>query len=137
MSNSFSQIFIHTTFHVKDGCYIDRNDLPRLYKYISGIAESENGMMIAAGGVTNHIHLLLTLPRTISVSDYLRKIKANSSRWIKEQGSQYRAFGWQDGYGVFSVSPSVMDKVISYINNQEEHHKKHTYKDEMISFLNA
>lgn len=137
MSNSFSQIFIHTTFHVQDGCSIDKSDMPKLYKYISGIVESEGGMMIAAGGTTNHVHLLLTLPRTITVSDYLRKIKANSSRWLKEQGSQYRAFGWQDGYGVFSVSPSVMDKVIAYISNQEEHHSKHTYKDEMISFLNA
>ena len=137
MPNSYSQIFLHTTFHVKDGCNIDKPDLPKLYKYISGIVESEGGTMIAAGGITNHIHLLLTLPRTITVSDYLRKIKANSSRWLKEQGSQYRAFGWQDGYGAFSVSPSVLEKVVGYINNQEEHHRKHTFRDEMISFLNA
>ena len=137
MANSFSQIYIHVTFHVKEDCCIDKPDLPKLYKYISGIVDSEGGMMIAAGGITNHIHLLLTLPRTITVSDYLKKIKSNSSRWLKEQGSQYRAFGWQDGYGVFSVSPSVMDKVVAYINNQEEHHRKHTFRDEMISFLNA
>lgn len=137
MANSFSQIYIHTTFHVKEDCRIDKTDLPKLYKYISGIVESEGGILVAAGGISNHVHLLATLPKTITVSDYLRKIKANSSRWLKEQGSQYRAFGWQDGYGVFSVSPSVMDKVVSYINNQEEHHSKHTFRDEMISFLNA
>ena len=137
MANSYSQIYIHTTFHVKEGCRIDKTDLPQLCKYISGIVESEGGVMIAAGGVSNHIHLLLTLPRTVAVSDYIRKIKANSSRWIKELGGQYRAFSWQDGFGVFSVSPSVIEKVVAYINNQEEHHKKHTYKDEMISFLNA
>lgn len=137
MANSYAQIFIHITFHVKDDNRIDKEDLPSLCRYITGIVQHENAELIASGGTTNHIHLLTTLPKTLSISQFVMKIKANSSRWMKEKGNRYRMFAWQDGYGAFSVSASVVDKVVSYINNQEEHHRKHTYKDEIISFLEA
>ena len=137
MANSYSQIIIHATFHVKEDNSIDKDTLPMLCKYITGIVNAEGGEMIAAGGVTNHIHLLMTLPKKTSLSDYMMKIKANSSRWLKTMGSQYRAFAWQDGFGAFSVSASMVEKVAGYINNQEEHHRKHTYKEEFESFLRA
>ena len=137
MANSYVQIYIHITFHVKDDNKIDKVDLSSLYRYIAGIIHHENAELLASGGTTNHIHLLTTLPKTLSISQFVMKIKANSSRWLKEQGSQYRMFAWQDGYGAFSVSASVVNKVVGYINNQEEHHRKHNYKDEMISFLEA
>ena len=93
--------------------------------------------MLAAGGTTHHIHLLLTQPKTITLSNYMMKIKANSSRWLKELGSQYRAFAWQDGYGAFSVSASKVRTVAQYIANQEEHHKKKTFQQEMEEFQAA
>lgn len=137
MANTFTQIILHTTFHVKDDCHISPSDLPRLYAYIQGIIKNEGGTMLAAGGTTNHIHLLLTHPKTITLSNYMMKIKANSSRWIKEQGPQYRTFAWQDGYGAFSVSSSKVGTVAQYIAHQEEHHKKKTFRQEMEEFQAA
>ncbi len=137
MANTFTQIILHTTFHVKVDCHISTSDLPRLYAYIQGIIKNEGGVMLAAGGTTNHIHLLLTQPKTITLSNYMMKIKANSSRWLKELGSQYRAFAWQDGYGAFSVSASKVRTVAQYIANQEEHHKKKTFQQEMEEFQAA
>ena len=137
MANSYSQIFIHVTFHVKEGNYIDINDLKELFNYITGIVTSEKGFLLSAGGVKDHIHLLLTLPKTLSLSEYILKIKANSSRWLKTKGSLYRNFAWQDGYGAFSVSPTVINKVKLYIDNQEEHHRHKSYHEELVDFLNA
>lgn len=137
MANTFTQIILHTTFHVKDDRQIDKGDIPRLCAYIKGIVQNEGGTLIASGGTTNHIHLLLTQPKTISLSNYMMKIKANSSRWLKELGSQYRAFAWQDGYGAFSVSASKVRTVAQYIVNQEEHHKKKTFLQEMEEFQAA
>ena len=137
MANSYTQIFIHLTFHVKDDCQLDKNDLPALYKYVTGIVTAEGGMVRAIGGVTNHIHLLFALPKDKTLASMVMKIKANSSRWLKGLGSQYRAFSWQDGYGAFSVSASKLDAVMEYIANQEEHHRKHTFQEEYIEFLKA
>ena len=84
-----------------------------------------------------HVHILCTLPKTMALSDFVRSIKANSSRWIKTLGSHYAGFEWQTGYGAFSVSPSVIDKTIDYINNQAEHHKTVSFSDEYKAFLAA
>ena len=137
MSSAYVQNIMHITFHVKDGCGIDTSDLPRLCDYIGGIIKNLDGILITAGGVRDHIHLLLTVPKTISLSDYMMKIKANSSRWIKTTGNQYRAFSWQDGYGAFSVSASKIEAVRRYIANQAEHHRKISFKEEVESFFEA
>lgn len=126
---------MHITFHVKDECLIDTKDLPQVLKYIGGIAHNLGSILIAAGGISNHIHLLVTLPKTISLAEYTAKIKANSSRWIKTIGSQYHAFSWQDGYGAFSVSASKIEAVRAYIANQVEHHRKKTYSEEVEEFF--
>lgn len=137
MQNTFTKIFIHTTFHVKDTCNIDKSDLPRLCAYIKGIVQNEGGTLIASGGTNNHIHLLFTQPKTVTLSNLMMKIKANSSRWLKEVDPQYRAFAWQDGYGAFSVSASKVATVAQYIMTQEEHHKKKTFAEEMEEFMAA
>jgi REP element-mobilizing transposase RayT len=87
------------------------------------------------GGVEDHVHLLLSLPRTLTISNLLEDIKKISSKWMKDNAKGLKYFGWQNGYGVFSVSESVKEKVIEYIQNQKEHHKKVTFQEEFLKFL--
>ena len=137
MANAYVQNIMHITFHVGEDCAINENDIPRLCDYIGGIAKNLGGILISAGGIWSHVHLLVTIPKTISLSDYVMKIKANSSRWLKTLGNQYRAFSWQDGYGAFSVSASKINVVRGYIAQQEEHHKKVSYAEECENFWKA
>ena len=128
---------MHITFHVKENCALDIDDLPRIGGYIGGIVNNFGGTLIAFGGIASHVHLLVTIPKTMALSDYLMKIKANSSRWLKTTGNKYRAFSWQDGYAAFSVSASRVDAVKGYIANQIEHHRRHTYQEEVEAFFKA
>ena len=137
MSNAYVQNIMHITFHVKEDCAIDVTDIPRLSDYIGGIVKNLGGTLIAAGGIWSHIHLLVTVPKTLSLADYIMKIKANSSRWLKTLGSNYRAFSWQDGYGAFSVSASKVEAVRGYIASQAEHHRKISYREEVETFFGA
>lgn len=91
--------------------------------------------LIAAGGVADHVHLLISLSRTLSVSKAMQLIKGGSSKWIHDTLPEHRSFEWQEGYGAFSVSMSNKDKVIAYINNQAEHHTEQDFKSEFITFL--
>jgi putative transposase len=106
-----------------------------LYAYIGGIMNNKRAKLISAGGMFDHIHLLASLPSTISVADFVNAVKSNSSRWIHESSSQLRNFAWQEGYGAFSVSKSEQQRVIKYVGNQEEHHRKLTFKEELITLL--
>ena len=125
-------------FHTKSkGTPILANDLDHVHKYIGGIIKGIGGTSIEIGGMPDHVHLLISLPKTMALSDFVKTIKANSSRWIKELNPYYGGFSWQDGYGAFSVSASVIPKVINYIRHQEEHHKQISFIDEYKSFLNA
>ena len=136
MASSLAKVTVHIVFHVKStGIPMHKEDLPRIFQYIGGIIKGMDGIPIEIGGVCNHI--LTTLPKTIALSDFVRNIKSNSSKWIKELDSYYAPFCWQDGYGAFSVSPSILDKTVNYIRSQEEHHKKKSFKDEYKSFLDA
>jgi REP element-mobilizing transposase RayT len=138
MASSLAKITVHIVFHVKcTGIPMRKEDLPRIFQYIGGIIKGMDGIPIEIGGVCNHIHILTTLPKTIALSDFVRNIKANSSKWIKEIDNYFAPFCWQDGYGAFSVSSSVLDKTVNYIRNQEEHHSKKSFKDEYKSFLDA
>lgn len=91
------------------------------------------GYPVIMNGTSDHVHLLTALPLTKSISDVVRDLKANSSKWLHQQGIQN--FGWQRGYGVFSVSRTNIDRAYRYIQNQEEHHKKHTFQEEYLKFL--
>lgn len=138
MANTLVKNDLHIIFHVKttSPC-IDVDTLPLLFKYIGGIINHRNGMALEIGGMPDHIHILTALPKTVCLADYVRDIKAGSSKWIKMQGEHYRMFEWQEGYGAFSVSPSVLDKTVEYIRNQAEHHKKRTFAEEYKQFLDA
>ena len=87
------------------------------------------------GGMPNHVHILTVLPKTMSLVDFVRTLKTNTSKWIKQLDDCYARFAWQDGYGAFSVSPSLISKTVDYIRNQEEHHKKRSFRDEYKLFL--
>ena len=138
MANTYVKIIVHIVFHIKSkGTPILADDLDIVHKYIGGITKNMGSTLIAIGGMPDHVHLLTSLPKTIALSDFVRTIKANSSRWIKELSPYYSAFSWQDGYGAFSVSPSVIPNVVNYIRNQEKHHKQTNAQNEYMAFLDA
>ncbi len=136
MSHSFSNLNVHLIFHTKSGtCIMDESDLARVFRYIGGLIHSLSGYAYIVGGRPDHIHILTTLPLTKSVSDFVREIKANTSRWIKGIDTKYHHFAWQEGYGVFSVSESNKASVINYILKQEEHHRQYSAQEEFNIFL--
>ena len=108
-----------------------------LYAYIGSIIKDNQSIPIIINGVENHIHILCVQSKNIAMSKLVEEIKRHSSRWIKTQNEYYETFSWQGGYAAFSVSPSVLQKTITYIENQEEHHRNKTFKEEYVEFLNA
>ena len=106
-----------------------------LYAYIGGILRDNRGVLLKAGGIEDHMHLLAKLPPTVAVSDMLRLMKANSSKWINETKKPKKSFEWQPGYAAFSVSESQVGAVESYIENQREHHQKLTFQQEFLLLL--
>lgn len=136
MANTYTKLNIHIVFHVKStGITIRQKDLGQVFAYIGGIIRNVGGYPITVGGITNHIHILATMPKTMSVSEFVQKIKANSSKWIKTVDEYYETFAWQEGYGAFCVSPSLLKKTIRYIETQEQHHHEVSVRDEFIQFL--
>ena len=112
-------------------------DLPRIFSYIGGVIRDMGGLAIEVGGRPDHIHILCSLPKSMAITDFVRVIKSSSSKWIKVLGPKYKEFSWQDGYGAFSVSPTMIDKTIDYIKSQYEHHKVRTFREEYELFLKA
>ncbi len=104
----------------------------QLWKYMAGIGRNHCIPVLAAGGTTNHVHLMIALPSDVTVAKSVQVLKANSSRWISEHGTN---FMWQEGYGAFSVSASNKEAVRNYIARQEEHHRKRSYEDEFLALL--
>lgn len=112
-------------------------DLNRLFAYIGGIINRLDGIPIEIGGMPDHLHILASLPKNMSLADFTRTIKAESSKWIKSLNAYYGGFSWQSGYGAFSVSPSLLGKSVNYIRNQKVHHQKRTFVEEYKMFLEA
>jgi REP element-mobilizing transposase RayT len=107
-----------------------------LYQYISGIIKHHNHKLLAINGMPDHIHIFIGMRPTQSISDLMQDIKGSSSKWINEKKFLKVKFEWQEGYGAFSYSKSHVDNVINYIKNQEEHHKKESFRDEYLNILN-
>ena len=123
MTQSLSEIFIHIVFSTKNRDPLLKKDIRyELFSYIAQILKSLNSPSITIGGVEDHIHILCRLSKNFTVSKIVKDIKRNSSKWIKTRG--ILNFYWQNGYSVFSVSSSNLDKTINYILNQEQHHEK-------------
>jgi REP element-mobilizing transposase RayT len=136
MGQSLSNVLLHVIFSTKNRrLIIDADIEPELHACLVSISTSMGSFVHKIGGVEDHIHMLLKLPRTITVSDLLEDIKKISSKWMKTKSGKYEDFSWQKGYGVFSVSTSQSCAVESYIANQKEHHKKLSFQDEFRKFL--
>jgi REP element-mobilizing transposase RayT len=113
---------------------IDPHWQPDLHAYLGGCVKGVDGQPLMVGGVADHVHLLMRLRATHCLAEVVRQIKTGSSHWIHKHHRQ-RAFAWQDGYAGFSVSPSKIAAVCSYIEHQEEHHRKKTFQEEYLEFL--
>ena len=136
VSTTLTNLLVHVIFSTKDRKPIISDQYrERLYAYIGGIIRNEGAEPLALGGTADHIHFVAKIKSNQSLSDLVRKIKANSSKWINENNLTKEKFAWQNGYGGFSVSASQIEKVRSYIENQADHHKKKTFKDELAEIL--
>ncbi len=136
MPQSLAQIYLHIVFGTKNRYpFIERDIDTELYAFTGASIKRLGGMPVEIGGTDDHIHILTSFPRTITVADFVKDIKANSSRWIKTKGDRYRDFAWQEGYGVFSVSASGKQRVSDYIVNQRRHHGKLSFQEEFLAFL--
>jgi REP-associated tyrosine transposase len=136
MGHTFSNILNHIIFSTKNReNMLSANIKDSVHAYLCGIAKAENCQIIKINGIENHIHILVSLKPSLAPSDFARKIKTNSSKWIHENYPKLRDFAWQPGFSCFSVSESTKDSVIKYIDNQEEHHKRISFQDELKIFL--
>jgi REP element-mobilizing transposase RayT len=136
MPNTYSQIYVQVVFSVKRRQnLIQKSWKEELYKYICGIVSGKEQKVYAIGGVEDHIHILISLRPNIALSDLVRDIKANSSKWINEKGFVKGKFQWQEGFGAFSYGHPQLDTIIAYINNQEQHHQKKRFKEEYMELL--
>jgi len=134
--STFSQLYIQIVFAVKGRqSLISREWEEELYKYITGIVTNKEQKLIAINGMPDHIHFLIGLKPSCKLSDLVREVKKSSNTFINEKKFTKYNFEWQEGYGAFSYSHSALDSVIAYINNQKEHHKKKTFKEEYKDFL--
>jgi putative transposase len=136
MSHSFVSQLVHCVFSTKERRSMITPELQtRLFPYLGGIARENKMKLISAGGVEDHVHLLISLPKTIDIAKAMQLVKGGSSKWIHDTFSEHRLFEWQEGYGAFSISISDKERTIAYIDNQPIHHRKQDFKTEFLSFL--
>ena len=136
MAHTFANLLTHVIFSTKDREPLIAGDLKSdLLAYLGGIVRELQGKAVAANSMPDHVHMLLLLPPSVAVAEALRIMKTNSSRWVRQNRSRHRKFGWQIGYGAFSVSQSNAASLVKYIRDQEEHHQRVTSQEEFIRFL--
>ncbi len=136
MANTYSQLYVQIVFAVKGRQnLISTKWKDEIYKYITGIITNQKQKLIIINGMPDHIHILVGIKPDISLSDLVRDIKSSSSKFINEQKWINGKFEWQTGFGAFSYGHSQLGNIIKYIENQEEHHKIRTFKEEYIAFL--
>lgn len=136
MPSTYTNLLYHIIFSTKERRpFINAKFRNELHPYIGGIIRDFGGEPIEIGGVADHVHILAKLPASLAIADALRLIKTNSSKWASEHKDLVRTFAWQAGYSAFTVSKSQAAAVRKYIRNQEEHHRKKTFKQELVSLL--
>lgn len=136
MANTFSQIYIQTVFAVSGRLsLITRDFKEELHKYISGIVRKKDQKLISINGMADHLHILIGLRPSMCLADLVRDIKSDSSEWVNKKKLARGKFGWQEGYGAFSYGHSQLDTVIRYVQNQEKHHVRRSFKDEYLTLL--
>jgi len=138
MPGTYSQLLLHVVFSTKHRTPWITDDLSReLYSYIGGVIRGEKGTLFEIGGVDDHVHLYLRWRTDGAISNLMRAVKANSSKWIHDKFPMLKDFAWQEGYAVFSVSKSQEVAVKRYIANQREHHRTVDFKAELLKLLHA
>lgn len=136
MAQSLCKIYLHIIFHVKTvSPQIANVHLERVHSYIGQLVNNTGCKVIRVGGIGDHVHIVCILARNENVAHLVEEVKRNSSRWIKTLAPNYEHFAWQNGYAVFSISQSQINKVIDYVANQAEHHKKQSFREEYLAFL--
>lgn len=133
---SYTNLLYHLVYATKERAPLITAALrPRLHEYLGGTVRGLGGVALEINGVADHVHLLVKLPPTLALSDFLRELKANSSGWAKKQTAG--RFAWQSRYGAFTVSESQVERVRHYISHQEEHHRRVNFEEEFIAILRA
>jgi REP element-mobilizing transposase RayT len=136
MANTYHQIYLQAIFATKyRNAVIDKEWKSNLYGVIGNLINETNCKTIIVNGVEDHVHCFLGLKPVVSISELMKTVKSKSSKYINDHKLTAERFEWQEGYGVFSYSQSSVDKVYKYIQNQEAHHKKQTFRDEYLAFL--
>ena len=137
MAQSLDQVFIHSIFSTKDRFPFFQTPeiLRETHAYLATVAGNLNCPAIKIGGVSDHVHMLTRLPRTLTIADFLKETKRVSGNWLRDRGGEWKKFYWQGGYGVFSVSVSKLERVEKYITNQAEHHRTKSFREEYLEFL--
>ena len=137
MGQSLVKNYIHLIFSTKHRAPLIKPPVEvELHSYLGGICNNLDCHVLKVGGYTDHIHILCMLSKKIALMKLMEELKSHSSKWIKTKGVEYANFYWQDGYGAFSVKPTEVESVISYIANQHQHHRKKTFQEEYLEFLN-
>ena len=133
---SYISSYFHCVFSTKERRPLIPPTLrERLWPFLGGIARQNEMKAIEIGGMPDHVHILLSLPSTLSIAKAVQLIKGGSSKWVHDTFPEHRLFGWQAKYGAFSVSVSQLETIIQYIKGQEEHHRKMTFQEELLSLL--
>ena len=136
MANTFSQIYLQFVFSVRyREAMIAKNNKEELHKYMTGLVQNRNAKMLAVHCMPDHTHLFVGLKPIVFIPDFIKEIKVETNEFVNQKKWNCGQFAWQDGYGVFSYSHSHIDNVVKYILNQEEHHKKKTFRDEYKDLL--
>jgi REP element-mobilizing transposase RayT len=136
MGQSLVKNYLHVVFSTKNRAPIMRPEiLMGVSRYIVGISKNIDSPVLSIGGTRDHIHILVSLSKSLTLVQYLQKVKMYSSKWVKSSFKDASSFSWQDGYAAISVNPTEKDKVAQYILNQEEHHRQRSFEQELILLL--
>jgi putative transposase len=136
MAQTLTSCLIHFIFSTKNRTPIIMPEVePDLFAYIGGITRALESPLLAANGTADHVHLLISMDKKMSMSDLMENVKKDSSKWIKDRGREFEEFHWQDGYAGFSIGKSMQDKVEKYIANQKKHHRRDGFKEELLKLL--
>jgi REP element-mobilizing transposase RayT len=138
MPGTHSSLYLHLVCGTHGREPLFTADLrPRAFEFMGGIVRGERGVLMAAGGVDDHFHLLVSWRTDGTIADLMREVKSRSSRWLHQTFAHLRGFAWQEGYAAFTVSRSQVGVVDRYIRGQEEHHRTRTFMEELVLLLEA
>lgn len=136
MAQTLVSILVHMIFSTKNREALITPEIePELFAYMGGILKNHESRLLDAGGTADHIHLLVSQSKNVSLSSLMKEVKKGSSSWVKTTGQGFRNFHWQDGYGGFSIGTSDVQNLKRYIANQREHHRRLSFQEELIQFL--